>query len=77
MPREVPEQEDELEHEALSETSDWSGIAETDNSVKRVQVIEHAAVSEVTVESGDPEGKYFMVRSGDMIWQFTDRILDV
>lgn len=77
LPREPPAQEDELEHEALSETSDWSGIAENDNSVEKVQVIEHTAVCEVTGESGDPEGKYFMVRSGDMIWQFTDPILDV
>ena len=67
LPRKSIAEEDELEDESLSETSDWSGFTENDTRVEEVRVIEHAVVTEASAELGASEGKYFMVRSSAIL----------
>ena len=67
LPRKSIADEDELEKESLSETSDWSGFTDNDISVEEVPVVEHAVVPEASAESGALEGKYFMVRSSNIL----------
>jgi hypothetical protein len=55
--------ENGVENDSQSETSDWSGFRDDDTSVEEVRVIEHIVVSEVTADSGAVKGKYFMVWS--------------
>lgn len=70
LPQLTPAREQPLSGElepdqgSQSEESDWSGVSENDTAVRRVEVIEHELVPQVTSEAEQAsEGKAFMVRS--------------